>query len=196
MSIYISLGWDCGPSSFAVNNTLRQTKSQGYMTCPFDLMIANYNGIVDCYNNDFKDFYNTKYIELKIIQKDCQYLNFKKGDEVIVNTKYNFIFNHESPKHGNLHLHENWANGEYHYCLNNFEEFVIRYKNRVKNLINYLNYGKKIVFIISKINNTIESCDEFICVIKQKYPKLEFEFHFLEEERLDIYKEYIDFDFF
>lgn len=194
--MYISLGWDCGPASFAVNSNLRLTKKQGYMTCPFDLMISNYKGIVDCFNDNFKYFYDIEYIKLKTIKRDCQFLDFKKGDKVIVNTKYNFIFNHESPNHGLLYIHENWSKGNYHYCLNNFEEFIIRYKNRVQNLQNYLNSEKKITFINSKINNTIDNCNELVLAIKNIYPNLDFDFHFLEEERHGIYNESIELDFF
>ena len=92
MRIAISLGWDCGPVSYAVNNKLRETKNNGYMTCPFDLMVTNYDGIVECIKDDFQYLCDPRYIELKTVQKDYQYLFLKKGHEIIVNTKYNFIF--------------------------------------------------------------------------------------------------------
>jgi hypothetical protein len=193
MNIFISLGWDCGPATFAVNKKLRRKKNEGYMTCPFDLMITNYLGIIECFKDDFKYLYDPKYIELRTVHKDCKFLAFKKGDNAIVNTKYNFIFNHESPNHGQLHLHENWANGPEHFCMNNFEAFIDRYKNRVNNLRNYLNSGSRIVFINSKINNNLETCGELISVIKEKYPKLDFGFYFLDEDRCDIYNEYMSF---
>lgn len=193
MSIFISLGWDCGPATISVNKKLRKTKSEGYMTCPFDLMNTNYQGIVECFKDDFQYLLDPSYIELKVVQKDCDFLAFKKGDKLIVNTKYNFIFNHESPNHGQLHLHENWANGPNHFCINNFEEFFVRYRNRVQNLKNYLNSGSRIVFINSKVNNNLETCGEIISVIKEKYPKLNFGFYFLDENRNDIYNEYLNF---
>ena len=195
MDVAISLGWDCGPASFGVNNNLRKTKKNGYMTCPFDLMNTNYNGVIECFKDDFKYLCDLKYIELKTVKKSCQFLNYKKGDKIIVNTKYNFIFNHESPNHGDLHLHENWPNGSYHFCLNNFEEFINRYNKRIQNLRNYLNSNNRIIFINSKINNNSESCSELINIIKEKYPKLVFRFHFLEETRHDIYDECINFNF-
>jgi hypothetical protein len=192
----ISLGWDCGPAGFAVNNQFRKTKAQGYMTCPFDLMNTNYNGILECFKDDFRDFLNPEYIELKTVEKSCTFLNYKKGDRLIVNTKYNFIFNHESPNHGNLHLHENWPNGPEHFVLNNFEEFFNRYKKRVENLMNYLNSGQKIIFVLSKVNNNPDTCKELIDTIKTKFPNLEFEFLFMEENRHDIYNEYVNFNLF
>ena len=125
MIIGISLGWDCAPAGYAVANGLRPRKSDGYKTCPFDLMNTNYKGVVECLRDDFKYFCHPDYITLKIVEKDCIFLGYRKGDILIVNTKYNFIFNHESPNHGNLHLHENWPNGPYHFCINNFKEFFI-----------------------------------------------------------------------
>jgi hypothetical protein len=195
--IYISLGWDCGPAMFAVNNSLRKTKAAGYMTCPFDLMNTNYDGIVDFFKDDFIDLLNPKFIELKTVKTSCKYLNYQKNDKIIINTKYNFIFNHESPNHGDLHLHENWANGPYHFCNNNFEEFFNRYNNRLQNFKNYLNSGQKIIFVNAKINNNYDSCKNLFDIIKNKYPNLDFDFHFIEEpeHRYDIYNEYVKFDF-
>ena len=56
-------------------------------------MVSNYRGIVDCITNDFVDFCDTKYIELT--------------NNGVIHKKYNFGFNHESPDHANLYLHEN-----------------------------------------------------------------------------------------
>lgn len=41
--IGISLGWNCDAAGYAVKNKLRETKNNGYKTCPFDIMITNYN---------------------------------------------------------------------------------------------------------------------------------------------------------
>lgn len=194
--IGISLGWDCGPAGYGVSNNLRKTKGHGYMTCPFDLMNTNYNGIVQCFKDDFQYLTDPKYIELKTVQKTCQFLNYKKGDEIIVNTKYNFIFNHESPSHGNLHIHENWANGTHHFVLDNFKEFIVRYNNRIQNLKNYINSNEyKILFIITKINNNFETCKELDEIIKEKYPNLDYSFVHLQENRHDIFNECMNFDF-
>lgn len=195
MRIAISLGWDCGPATYAVNKKLRETKNNGYMTCPFDLMITNYDGIVECIKDDFQYLCDPRYIELKTVQKDCQYLSLKKDDKIIVNTKYNFIFNHESPNHGNLYLHENWPKGTYHFVLNNFEEFINRYKKRIQNFKNYIHSNNRIMFIFSKINNNLDSCKELCDVIKLKYPNLDYSCLFLEETRHDIFNEYMMFDF-
>jgi len=46
-------------------------------------MITNYKGIVDCINDDFKYLTDENYLQ-------CI-------DGSIINTKYNFVFPHESP---------------------------------------------------------------------------------------------------
>jgi hypothetical protein len=194
-NIAISLGWDCAPASHAVDIKLRKTKAEGYKTCPFDLMITNYNGIVECLRDDFKYLYDPEYIKLATVKRTCNYLDLKKNDEIIINTKYNFIFNHESPNHGNLYLHENWPNGTYHFCINNFQYFIERYKRRARHFKKYLKSGNKIIFILSKINNNLETCDELKNVINEKYPNLDFDFIFMEETRHDIFNEYLTFDF-
>lgn len=43
----ISLGWNCLTATEAVNRGLRKTKANGYRTCPFDIMVSNYNGIYE-----------------------------------------------------------------------------------------------------------------------------------------------------
>lgn len=64
--------------------------------------------------------------------------------------------------------------------MNNFQEFVERYNKRIENLTKYLNSTNKINFIIAKINNNLETCNEFELIIKQKYPKLNFSVTYLE----------------
>ena len=44
MSVGISLGWNCSLAMWAVENGLRKTKDNGYLTCPFDLMATNFKG--------------------------------------------------------------------------------------------------------------------------------------------------------
>lgn len=120
--ICISLGNVCYSAQYAVKNNLRKTKNEGYNTCPFDLMVSNYKGIIDCINNDFKYFYDLNYIILE------------NETNLIKNTKYDFCFNHESPDHANLYLHENWKEGNYHFVNNNFKNFIDRYKKRIESL--------------------------------------------------------------
>lgn len=57
-TIGISLGWNCSPAIAGVSNGIRLSKSNGYLTCPFDEMVSNLPGIIECISDDFKREYN------------------------------------------------------------------------------------------------------------------------------------------
>ena len=139
-TVCISLGWNCHSAVHSVNTGLRSRKSDGYNTCPFDEMITNQNGIVKCLLDDFEYFYDETNLQLNNIQ----------GDNSIYNTTYNFIYNHESPGHANLHTKENWKDGKFTYVNSNYKELKKRYNNRVNNFINYCSDPNNfITFIIN-----------------------------------------------
>ena len=77
----ISLGNVCYSAEWAVHNKYRKRKEEGYNTCPFDLMVSNYKGIVKCIKEDFKYFCDTNYLSLQ--------------NNLIFNKYYKFGFNHE-----------------------------------------------------------------------------------------------------
>ena len=172
MTIGISLGFNCDSAVYAVNNKLRSRKNEGYNTCPFDEMVSNYKGIIACINDGFKYFCDPEYLELKKMQDDSWW----KNEIFIYNKKYNFIFNHESPGHANLYITQNWKNGINHFCMNNFKEFIIRYRTRIQNFINYLTSNNEITFVITRKNCKLENLSELQNIIKSKYPKLNFSF--------------------
>jgi hypothetical protein len=189
MKTSISLGWDCGPAIYGVDNKLRLRKSEGYKTCPFDMMISNYKGVIECINDDFKYFCSPEYLKVvKIIDK-YNHLNLPLGSTILVNTKYNFVMNHESSGHGDLWISENWPKGKFHYEMNNFEEFIKRYERRIENFRYYMNNCYEVTFLISKINNTSETNLELDNVIRNKYPNTQINFKFLEETRTEIFNE-------
>ena len=49
----ISLGQNCHSAIVGVSMGLRKTKQNGYKTCPFDEMVTNYKGIIECIKDDF-----------------------------------------------------------------------------------------------------------------------------------------------
>ena len=110
MSEGISLGWNCNSAIVGVSTCLRKTKQNGYKTCPFDEMISNYKGIIECIKDDFKFLCDIKYLKLIKIREEY----------MIYNIKYNFIFNHESPGHANLFISQKWAKGINHYIMNDY----------------------------------------------------------------------------
>lgn len=157
----ISLGWNCESASKAVNMGIRKTKKEGYLTCPFDECITNYDGIILCLKEDFKYFCDIAY--LKIIPAAYSTGGIRINEPLIHNTRYNFIFNHESPEHANLFSIQKWAGGKNHFVNNNYSFFIERYSRRIDNFRNYLRKANtKITFFIGKFDPTITELTEVI----------------------------------
>ena len=188
MSESISLGWNCHSAVYGVSSGIRTTKQNGYKTCPFDEMITNYKGIINCIMDDFSYLCDSNYLELIKIPKNSKWLNTNgDGDVIIYNNKYNFLFNHESPGHANLYISQKWSKGINHYIENNFEEFKNRYNKRIQNIKELLNSGKQINFILTRPNTTLNIINELNDVIKLKYPLLKFNFILLDFDKYIFY---------
>jgi hypothetical protein len=181
----VSLGWNCHSAVTGVQQGLRRTKENGYKTCPFDEMVTNYKGIVDCILDDFKFFCDENYLELVKLPKEP---NLTSYETIIYNRKYKFIFNHESPGHADLYISQGWAKGINHYILNNYEEFKNRYNKRIQNFKDLLNSGKKIIFILTRPNTQLCDINELNNAIKLKYPNLIYRYHFLDVDKYYFYK--------
>jgi hypothetical protein len=173
--VAISLGWNCYSAAKAVEMGIRSRKADGYTTCPFDEALTNYPGIVECIRDDFNSFFDLELFEVPQTNPYC------KGDTLIRNTKYNFVFNHESPGHGDLWQKEGWPGGQKHFILNSYEKFKERYEKRIQNFKSYLVSGKEITFVITRPNpsDTVE-LDK---VLKEKYPSLSYKIIYLDLER-------------
>lgn len=169
----ISLGWRCETATEAVRLKLRQIKKQQYNTCPFDLCVTHYDGIIKCLKDDFKHFCDPKYLILRDEPKMIKHFGNSQTENQkwIYNTYYDFAFNHESPGHANLYINEEWPNGKNHFCENNFKKFIERYDNRINNFRNYIKSGNKINFIIHKYNYIPIELKEELKII---YPTLQF----------------------
>ena len=48
----ISLGWNCLPATIRASN-YGYNKSNGYLTCPFDLGVTPYDGLCNCILDKF-----------------------------------------------------------------------------------------------------------------------------------------------
>ena len=168
----ISLGWNCNSAMLGIRMGIRGEKSNGYKTCPFDACITNYDGMVLCIRENFKYFCDSQY--LHIIEAHVDSGGIKKGEKIIYNSRYNFIFNHESPGHADLYIIENWATGMNHYVDNDFFFFKERYNRRIENYLHYTNYMNNhfVKFILTRINRDISSLYN---TIREIYPCLGFE---------------------
>lgn len=176
----ISLGNRCSTAIWATENNYRLSKANGYKTCPFDLCVTNYRGIIDCINDDFRDLTNPQYLSLEYYgSQNIHVDNSHQNELLIYNKKYNFCFNHESPYHGNLFITQQWENGPNHFTDNNFKLFIERYNARIQNFRNYLNEctgHDQILFLIKwdSGQEPNDNCNELRNVLNSKYPNLTF----------------------
>ena len=162
-AIGISLGMNCDAAVHGVANGIRETKQNGYKTCPFDEMLTNYPGLVECIRDDFKYFCNPEY--LTIIETS--------DGPMIYNTKYKFLFNHESPGHADLYITQNWEGGMNHFIKNNYENFIKRYTKRIQSFREYLSAsGNFITFILVRYNTFQKDLIDLHEALKLHYPNL------------------------
>jgi hypothetical protein len=177
-AIGISLGWNCYSAAKGVEMGIRSRKANGYNTCPFDELLTNYPGVVECIRDDFSGFLDLKYLELFKVSDKSPYCT---GDTLIRNTKYKFVFNHESPGHAGLWQSEGWPGGINHFVANSFEKFKERYEKRIENFRNYLNSGESVIFLLTRPYPVEMS--EPDTVLAEKYPNLTYKVIYLDLQR-------------
>jgi len=169
--ISISLGNVCASAMYGLHNGLRPSKKDGYKTCPFDLMVTNVDGIIDCIKTDFKYFC------------DPNFLKIRQENHMILHEKYKFFFNHESPYHANLHIKQNWPT-PFHYVDDNFKYFIERYEKRVSNFRFYCESDYYVIFILQFYYD--EYSDKLMKrlhdAIKNRFPILEYEIKVIPSE--------------
>jgi hypothetical protein len=170
----ISIGRDCLPAMWGVHTKYRSTKAKGYKSCPFDLMVSNYQGVVKCILDDFRYF------------TDLSFLTYD-GNGVIRNTYYNFDFNHETPGHANLYKIQKWPGGTNHFIHNNFAHFIARYNDRIRNFRNYLSADNTFINFILRPSNPSEyadDCKELRAALAAKYPSLSYNIIIIESQHV------------
>jgi hypothetical protein len=124
------------------------------------MMVTNYDGMVKCIENKLSDL--TDPDQLKIARIPL-YSIHNPGQNLILQSKYKFWFNHESPGHADLYIKEGWPGGINHYVDNNFALLREKYDRRVSNFLSYVDSGERITFIItlppehgtSELNNAL-----------------------------------------
>lgn len=164
-AVGISLGMKCDSAIWGVENSIRDTKVNGYQTCPFDEMISNLPGIIECLRDDFKYFCDPEQL--------C--LLFTGTEHFVYNKKYRFAFNHESPGHDDLFKSQEWPEGMTHYINNNYAHFIKRYTKRIQSFRNYLSNPKNfIIFILKRYNTYQKDLCELKKALRLHYPNLNF----------------------
>ena len=167
-TVAISLGKNCKSAVWGVKNGVRKTKGQGYNTCPFDLMVSNYKGIVECIKDDFKHFCDSKYLKIN----------------KLVNTYYGFGFNHEDGTNKKLWLKEKWPEGITHFIANDFKNFKERYSKRIQSFKNYLNDKNNYIIFLILLNGEQKkdkNLTELRDALKLRYPHLKYEIKILNQ---------------
>jgi len=167
----ISLGWNCESAFKGVAEGIRKVRADGYKTCPFDECITNYEGIIECIKDDFKYLCDVNY--LKLVPARFSTGGIVESERLIHNTRYNFIFNHESPAHAKLWSSQGWPGGKMHYIDNNYAMFIERYSRRIDNFRNYVK-NNSIRFIIGNFRNEVDSLRD---TITRTYPTLTFDIY-------------------
>jgi len=173
--IGISLGHNCAAAAAGVGLRLRGVKANGYMTCPFDEMNSSYEGMVKCLEEDFAHFADPSDLNLVERPTDCAYY---PGETLLCNTRYGFIFNHESPGHADLYKTQAWTGGKMHYVDDSFRYFRERYGRRIENFRTYCRSGGAVTLLISSYPR---SFDDLLRIMRTRYPMTTFVVH-----RLDI----------
>lgn len=110
--IYISLGWNCAPAIIR-KNTFKYSKENGYKTCPFDLCVTPYRGLIECLKTNFEDFF---------------VLRIENG---IIMNKYDMWFNHEAPSEFYAKNDFEKFKERYTNRINNFKEYIANNNNQI-----------------------------------------------------------------
>ena len=163
----ISLGRDCLPAAWGKHTAFRGTKSTGYLTCPFDKMVSNYEGVVKCIQEDFAYFTDPAFLTMKPNKE-------KDKPMILYNTYYKFMFNHESPYVGNFYIKESWPEGPNHYIKKNYAHFIERYTRRINNFRQYMNNPRISIAFILFLKDTPNDCNELRDALSCKYPSLKY----------------------
>jgi tetratricopeptide (TPR) repeat protein len=148
----ISLGFDCLPRTIATRWGIKPSRSQGELSCPFDLAFHSYSNICNLLNNDFDDYLNPQYLDLVIDENNpCE--------TMVRNTKYFCKFVHEN---GTI-----WQENE-------FQRFRNRYEHRVNNFYSYLKQNPILFILNLNINSYDVYPQELADIIARKFPNLYF----------------------
>lgn len=142
---FVSLGRDCQIAGILKNFKLREE------ALPLDWVgTGTFSTVIKAIDEDFVDFLNPEYL--------------KYGKYCVTNVKYNFGYNHFFPFAGKF-ITANW--------LDYLPKVLITQNRRIERLNQLLASNKKVVFIRT-VSITPEEAQEFVLLIKRKYPKLNF----------------------
>ena len=145
---YISLGHRCHIGQILSLNKLR------YEAFPFDSIIYSFEGVIDCFQNNFINFFPKKII--------CEYVYVGKS-------------NPEADENGNRKLFRGKYSAFTHHNLDD-PVIIDTFKKRIQRLTNLLSViNNEVVFLRTVMDdNEITLLDKFINAIRRTYPNLKF----------------------
>ena len=185
----ISLGYNCSVKIFLKTMIDQPT----YL---FDWIGSPMWGINKFINNNYNLFNKNEYKKLQIYSENIEYTH------LLCNTKYYFKFIHDLPTHSTINKTQiiKNKNGEI-IKINYYSSFKTKYERRIERFNELLNSNKLIVFIRleecikNKIiheeyrelysKSEVEYVKEFMILIKNKYPNLNFKLIFLSKSNLN-----------
>jgi hypothetical protein len=138
----ISLGLDCLPRSICAKYGLIVSRKNGRMTCPFDLAVHSFAGMLHALQLGFCNYGDVE--------------NFSINNNGYVHDcKYSAVFNHDS---------------EYVKLTNGFDQFSKKIKNRIKSFETYvLAPGFKIFFAHLPYSTSPDDATKISNIIKHRY---------------------------
>lgn len=153
----ISLGHRCHINQIMIKYNMRN------IALPFDNIISKFDGIIDCINNNFNNFFP------KII----------KRENVFVGTHYN-----SADKNGNRYLYRGKYFAFTHHDLMN-KDVIDTFKKRIKRLINLLENSKEEVLFVRTVmdDDEINLVNKFIISIQKRFPNLTFNIALIYDNR-------------
>ena len=145
---YISLGHRCHIGQILSLNKLR------IEAFPFDSIIYSFEGVIDCFQNNFINFFPKEII--------CEYVFVGKS-------------NPEADKNGNRKLFRGKYSAFTHHNLDD-PVIINTFKKRIQRLTNFLSVtNNEVVFLRTVMDdNEIDLLDKFINAIQCCYPNLKF----------------------
>lgn len=144
----ISLGHRCHINQIMIKYNMRN------IALPFDNIISKFEGIIDCINNDFNNYFP------KII----------KRENIFVGTDH-----HEADEDGNRYLHRGKYFAFTHHDLMD-KNVIDKFNERIKRFINLLeNSTEEILFVRTVVDDDeINLIDKFMISIQKRFPNLKF----------------------
>jgi hypothetical protein len=122
--------------------------------------------------SNFKYFVDDSYLE--VVEAPFSTGGIVQGEKLILNTRYKFCYNHESPGHAGLYISQGWAGGINHYVDNNFALLKDRYNKRIQAFRNYIHQGQngsEVTFIVFRYSKNIQILEEALAEV---YPNLNY----------------------